>query len=216
MNRFILCLAFVCCSSITVQAGSIKPPHSLFGGTVTQAPEGNVFGVDVGSQIQGEAYFPQALANPKGPCFTAQGCNLTQFSLTISIGGYTYPQRGVTNVPGDTIQLSNGFITSIDFLFPLGPGGLPPFTLSENQFFTASECQVGEVCGTLDFSNSHVVPTPEPPSFVLMTSCILVLAFWYKTRSIHCSSLSGLARSDFADLEKASKPFIKIRDPHKP
>jgi hypothetical protein len=42
--------------------------HALFGGTVTQAPEGNVFGVAVGDPILGEIFFPDY---PPAPCFTA-------------------------------------------------------------------------------------------------------------------------------------------------
>jgi len=32
--------------------------YSLFGGTVTQAPDGNIFGVTVGAPILGEIFFP--------------------------------------------------------------------------------------------------------------------------------------------------------------
>jgi hypothetical protein len=159
--------------------------YSLFGGTVTQAPDGNVFGVQVGSPILGEIFYPPAPNFPPDPCFTVTGCQDPNFSITLTMGAGSYATTAATQ--GEFVSLVNGFVTGINVVYPPDPcagvgSACPALTLSGNQLFS-TDCAPGAVCGTLDFSDSRVTSTPEPSAIILMASGLLGLMLWAATRS---------------------------------
>jgi hypothetical protein len=139
---------------------------SIFTGTITQAPAGNIFGVTVGDPISGIILYPTIPVSPVDPVFVgADG------SVGLTIGSITYvpvPPSGGDSV---TLSTSTGLVTGIEWSYPPAPNR-PPLTLSGNQFFT-TDCAPGAVCGTLDFSNSQVTPTPEPSALLLMATGIV-------------------------------------------
>jgi hypothetical protein len=160
--------------------------YSLFGGTVTQAPDGNIFGVTVGAPILGEIFFP---AYPPSPCFTATGCTLTDFTTTLTIGSVVYPDQASDGSPEESITFAFQILGIAYKYTPspcvVGTADCPPtttLTLSGSQFFT-TDCQPDAVCGTLDFSGSQIAPTPEPSTIILMASGLLGLAFWARRGS---------------------------------
>ena len=151
---------------------------SLIGGAVTQAPAGNVFGVQVGSSIEGEIFWPPNPVSPPNPllpasCFAVQGCTVTDFTITLTIGDVTYPPDPIAPNSEESVTLAGGLVTGIDFKWPPSPVA-PSLTLSGNQFFT-TDCAAGAVCGTLDFSNSQVTLTPEPSTIILLAFGLSVL-----------------------------------------
>jgi len=184
----ILTVTFVALGAPLAHAQTHVAAYSLFGGTVTQAPEGNVFGVDVGDPILGEIFLP---VYPPSPCFTAPGCSVTDFTTTLTIGSVVYPDQASDGSPSESVSFAFG-ILEINYVYnpsssPCGPGtGIvcpprAPLTLAGDQFFT-TDCATTAVCGTLDFSDSQITPTPEPSTVILMASSLLGLAFLAKRR----------------------------------
>jgi hypothetical protein len=140
---------------------------STFAGTVTQAPSGNAFGVVLNDFVEGDVGYPVVLgSNYNG--------TVNNFTIVFDIGSAIYTEVAApTGNPG-SITLSDGLITDIDVTYPPSPctpdgPSCPALTLIGATFFTSpTDCETGQVCGTLDFANSQPVPTPEPSSLALI------------------------------------------------
>ncbi len=147
---------------------------SLFTGTITQAPAGNVFGVKVGDTVNGMILYPQNPIFPQNPVFID---NNVKVGLTI--GSITYTPVLASGT--DSVAFTDKMVTGIDWNYPTDPIR-PPLSVSGSQFFT-TDCATDAVCGTLDFSNSQVTPTPEPSTIIFLATGILCVLFWAKRRS---------------------------------
>ena len=147
---------------------------SLFSGTITQAPAGNVFGVKVGDTVNGMILYPQGPVFPQNPVFIDKNVK-----VGLTIGSITYTP--VLASGSDSVTFTDKTVTGIEWNYPSSPVR-PPLSLSGNQFFT-TDCAPGAVCGTLDFSNSQVTPTPEPSTIIFLATGILCVLFWAKRRS---------------------------------
>jgi hypothetical protein len=178
--KLTLITLFLFATSAAHAFGDSIAAYSLFGGTITQAPAGNVFGVGAGDTIHGEIFWPPGPIYPAPACFTSAGCTDTNFSIALTIGGVTYPPDPI--FPNGSVTLLNGLITGVIYAWPPDPCSgttqeCPAFTLAGNQLYTGSSCTSGAVCGTLNFANSQITPTPEPLSIVLVMSGLLSVAF---------------------------------------
>lgn len=148
---------------------------SLFTGTITQAPTGNVFGVTTGEKISGVVLYPSNPVFPNNPIFID-----SNVEVGVTISSIRYEPVLASGDESVSISTTTGLITGITWQYPTSPIR-PSLTLSGDQFFT-TDCQPGAVCGTLNFSNSQITATPEPPTLILMAAGILLLGFWATRR----------------------------------
>jgi hypothetical protein len=172
------------------QAGFVA--ESFFGGTVTQAPVGNIFSVAVGALVAGDINYS---VEPNNDAVN------TDVGVGFEIGLGNYVLEPALGGP-DTVTLSNGLVSAIAVTFPPTPcipGSTtlcPPMDLSGALFNTApSDCQVGEVCGSLDFSNSVPRPIPEPFTLVLVATGLLAWRRLGRPKRLKPAASSGPARA---------------------
>ena len=150
---------------------------SAFDGTITQAPAGNVFGVANDGFVQGNVDYPVVI----GSNFNG---TVNSFRITFDIGLAVYTEVVAPTGNQGSVTLTNGLITDIEVTFPsfpcvLGGAECPPLVLAGATFFTSPEdCQTGQVCGTLDFSNSQPQATPEPRTIWLLVCGLAGLMYW--------------------------------------
>jgi hypothetical protein len=176
----------VCTVLVFASSAGAEPIQwqDLFTGIVTQAPLGNVFGVGIGSTVDGDVTFEL----PGGPPFPTTPFTVPDFYVTLHIGSATYTD-GFTNGFRDDCtgpSCPNGFFLGFNgghLVFinaDLAAAGFPPMSVESvgtlKIFYTDTNPTIGienpctsdAVCGALTFAAPAVVPAPEPTTLSLL------------------------------------------------